>query len=139
MSSLPVASSTVQPYGCSSSLRVRRERHGAAWFSSARSGPSCLRLFFFVATAELSDAASPEVFDRSEALKVIPEKKKGIVGELGVLYKYATKSQILCCGNEEEVAERDDESSMEVSEHYLDCIERSLDTLAQTGLNPFLM
>jgi len=86
--------------------------------------------------------------DPSEALKVVPDKQHGRRGEApchGMLYRYATKSQILRFGNEEkrlgaaEEEEVNNNSNEEMSDHYLDYIERSLDALVKTGLNPLLM
>lgn len=55
-----------------------------------------------------------------------------------MLYRYATKSQLLRFGNEDERFEADEEDTT-VSDYYLDYIERSLDTVIKTGLNPLLM
>ena len=74
--------------------------------------------------------------DISEATDVVPEKQQGGKAPChGILYRYATKSQILCFGNEEEVASGEDETEIQ----YFGYIERSLETLARTGANPLLM
>jgi len=83
--------------------------------------------------------------DTSEAMNIVPDRDSRHRGEApchGMLYRYATKSQILRFGNEEKRLEEDQAegyNSKEVSDHYLDYIERSLDTLDKMGLNPLLV
>jgi len=83
--------------------------------------------------------------DTSEAMQIVPDIDHRHQGEApchGMLYRYATKSQILRFGNEEKRLEENQaegDTSKEVSDHYLDYIERSLDTLVKTGLNPLLV
>lgn len=81
-------------------------------------------------------------FDPSEALKAVPDKaRQGKAPCHGILYRYATKSQILRFGIEEKrlAVQGEENMTTEVSDHYLDYIERSLDTLVKTGLNPLLL
>ena len=56
-----------------------------------------------------------------------------------MLYRYATQSQVLRFGNEDGLAQPEAEEDDAVSEQYLDYIERSLDSIVSTGLNPLLM
>ena len=76
----------------------------------------------------------------SSALEIEPDRhRKGESPCNGILYRYATKDQILHFGNEESNSKlEDDANSAEVSE-YADYIERSMDMLTCTGLNPFLV
>jgi hypothetical protein len=79
-------------------------------------------------------------WDLSTALEVVPDKRRH--GELqcnGVLYRYATTSQLLHFGNEEKRLEASDEVMPGLSDQYLDFIERSLDSIVKTGVNPFLV
>jgi hypothetical protein len=57
----------------------------------------------------------------------------------GVLYRYATKNQMLRFGNEASRFDAMVEEDTDMSEDYIDIVERSLDTLIKTGLNPLLM
>ena len=78
--------------------------------------------------------------DLSTAMEVVPDKRR--LGELqcnGVLYRYATTSQLLHFGNEEKMLQASDETMPELSDQYLDFIERSLDSIVKTGVNPFLV
>ncbi|KAL7544219.1 hypothetical protein ACHAWF_012794, partial [Thalassiosira exigua] len=78
--------------------------------------------------------------DAAEALNVQPDgRRRGEAPCQGVLYRYATKRQILRCGSEEKSRGSEEEEENELSNHYLDYIERSLDTIVKTGLNPLLM
>lgn len=76
----------------------------------------------------------------SSALEVEPDRRrKGESPCNGILYRYATNNQVLHFGNEEsESKSEDDVNSAEVNE-YSDYIERSMDMLTCTGLNPFLV
>ncbi|KAL3799976.1 hypothetical protein HJC23_007449 [Cyclotella cryptica] len=80
----------------------------------------------------------------SKALEVIPDhQRKGEAPCNGILYRYATKNQILHFGNEDsgpklEEEEEEEEGSAEANE-YMDYIERSIDMLDSAGLNPFLV
>jgi hypothetical protein len=75
-----------------------------------------------------------------ESFQIIPDKsRQGKSPCNGMLYRYATKSQLLRFGNEDERFEEDEEDTTEMSDYYLDYIERSLDTFIKTGLNPLLM
>ncbi|KAL3802469.1 hypothetical protein ACHAW5_009728 [Stephanodiscus triporus] len=75
-----------------------------------------------------------------ESFQIIPDKsRQGKSPCNGMLYRYATKSQLLRFGNEDERFEADEEDTTEMSDFYLDYIERSLDTFIKTGLNPLLM
>ena len=80
--------------------------------------------------------------DASEMLNVVRRKeKKGESPCHGMLFRYATRNQILRFGNEEtheEAEDADEGNSAEMSQQYYDYIERSLDTLVKTGLNPLL-
>lgn len=78
--------------------------------------------------------------DLSTALEVVPDKRRH--GELqcnGVLYRYATTSQLLHFGNEEKRLDASNETMPGLSDQYLDFIERSLDSIVKTGVNPFLV
>ena len=78
----------------------------------------------------------------SETLSFIPDRqKKGYAPCHGILYRYATKNQILRFGYEEpnREAEEENANSAELNDHYLDYIERSLEMLLRTGLNPLLI
>ena len=76
----------------------------------------------------------------SSAFEIEPDRhRKGEPPCNGILYRYATKDQILHFGNEESNSKQEeDANSAEVSE-YADYIERSMDMLTCTGLNPFLV
>ena len=75
----------------------------------------------------------------SSALDIIPDRhRKGESPCNGILYRYATKNQILHFGNEESDPGEEEENTEEVSE-YADYIERSMDLLTSSGLNPFLV
>ncbi|KAL9187193.1 hypothetical protein ACHAXT_010913 [Thalassiosira profunda] len=78
--------------------------------------------------------------DLSEALKVVPDaRRRGEAPSQGMLYRYATQSQVLRFGNEDLAPPEAEEDDDAVSEQYLDYIERSLDSIVSTGLNPLLM
>ncbi len=77
--------------------------------------------------------------DVPAALEVIPENRRR--NELpcnGVLYRYTTMSHLLHFGNEGRTLEAN-ENTPGLSDQYLDVIERSLDSIVKTGVNPFLM
>ena len=77
-------------------------------------------------------------FDICAALEVVPNnRRRGESPCQGVLYRYATMSQLLHFGNEEKGIETTNVPGL--SDHYLDYIERSLDSIVRTGVNPFLM
>lgn len=109
--------------------------------------PSGEQLFLLV-YEEAVEKPQPQAFvdhdselDPPEALNVVPDRRPSRCGAApchGTLYRYATKSQNLLFGNEEKGHE-EDENAKEMSDHYLDYIERSLDALVKTGLNPLLM
>lgn len=76
----------------------------------------------------------------TDSSQIIPDKSRGGKSPSnGMLYRYATKSQLLRFGQEGKRSEADEEDATEMSDYYLDYIERSLDTLVKTGLNPLLM
>jgi hypothetical protein len=97
----------------------------------------------FLLACEVVVQKQPQAFDHesnldSDSFQVIPDKScQGKSPCNGMLYRYATKSQLLRFGHEENRSEPDEEDAM--SDYYLDYIERSLDTLVKTGLNPLLM
>jgi hypothetical protein len=76
----------------------------------------------------------------TDSFRIIPDKsRQGKSPCNGMLYRYATKSQLLRFGQERKRSEADEEDATDMSDYYLDYIERSLDTLVKTGLNPLLM
>eukprot|EP00574_Skeletonema_japonicum_P004389 CAMPEP_0201716346 /NCGR_PEP_ID=MMETSP0593-20130828/2349_1 /ASSEMBLY_ACC=CAM_ASM_000672 /TAXON_ID=267983 /ORGANISM="Skeletonema japonicum, Strain CCMP2506" /LENGTH=825 /DNA_ID=CAMNT_0048206137 /DNA_START=56 /DNA_END=2533 /DNA_ORIENTATION=+ len=74
-------------------------------------------------------------YDRSEALGVTVATKHKTSCH-GMLFRYASKRQMLRFVNEDEIEE--DENSAEELQ-YQDYIERSIEMLATTGLNPLLL
>jgi len=76
-----------------------------------------------------------------EAFEIVPANNclRGKSPCNGVLYRYATKNQMLRFGNEDTRYDMVDGEETDMSEHYIDIVERSLDTLIKTGLNPLLM
>ncbi len=82
-------------------------------------------------------------FDTKESQDFIrDETRKGESPCHGVLYRYASKLQILHFGNEnpdfDYEAEEDTDESAEMGGEFFDCIERSLDLYVKDGLNPLL-
>ena len=74
-------------------------------------------------------------YDRSEALHVtVATRDKSSCH--GMLFRYATKTQMLRFVKEDETEE--DENSAEELQ-YQDYIERSIEMLATTGFNPLLI
>ena len=77
-----------------------------------------------------------------EAFEIVPDNnclRRGKSPCNGVLYRYATKNQMLRFGKEDTRYDMVDGEETDMSEHYIDIVERSLDTLIKTGLNPLLM
>lgn len=70
------------------------------------------------------------------------ETRKGELPCHGVLYRYATKQQILRFGSEgpnlNNEADEDTDESAEIGGEFFECIERSLDLYVKGGLNPLL-
>ncbi len=78
--------------------------------------------------------------DISAALEIVPDNRRHVESPChGVLYRYATMSQLLHFEIEEKGLETIEENVPGLSDHYLDYIERSLDSIVRTGVNPFLM
>jgi hypothetical protein len=104
----------------------------------------------FLLVCEEMVQMQPQVLDHEsnnidpDAFEIVPNNNNCRQGKKspcnGVLYRYATKNQMLRFGNEasrfDDMAEEDTDMSCE---HYIDIVERSLDTLIKTGLNPLLM
>jgi hypothetical protein len=104
----------------------------------------------FLLVCEEMVQMQPQVLDHEsnnldpDAFDIVPNNNNCRQGKKspcnGVLYRYATKNQMLRFGNEasrfDDMVEEDTDIS---SEHYIDIVERSLDTLIKTGLNPLLM
>ena len=90
----------------------------------------------------------PQVLDHEsnnldpDAFDIVPNNNNCRQGKSpcnGVLYRYATKNQMLRFGNEVTRFDAMAEEDTDMNEHYIDIVERSLDTLIKTGLNPLLM
>jgi hypothetical protein len=125
-------------------LLVRPESKNNSNGTKLDAGEQLLLLTCEDAVQEQSQALNQDVDTKStldiESLQIIPDKSR--VGKSpchGMLHRYATKDQLLRFGNEESRAETDEEDLIEMSDYYLDYIERSLDTLVKTGMNPLLM
>ncbi len=95
-------------------------------------------LFLLVCEKAVEKPYVPNIdskYDRSEALGVtVATKHKSSCH--GILFRYSTSRQMLRFVNEDEVEE--DESTAEELQ-YQDYIERSIEMLATTGLNPLLL
>lgn len=118
-------------------LRVRFE--GADSVDGARLS-SREELFLLVCEQAVEKPCVPNNesgYDRSEALGVtVATKHKSSCH--GMLFRYASKGQMLRFLNEDELEQDQDETSAEEMQ-YQDYIERSIEMLATTGLNPLLL
>lgn len=132
-------------------LRVRGEaeeedEHNGPLIDSKRGGRNqcCDQLFLLtsqVAVKKQSIQFNPESsMESSKALEVCPDReRKGEAPCNGILYRYATKNQILHFGSEESDSKLADEDDSAEANEYMDYIERSMDMLTSAGLNPFLV
>jgi len=116
-------------------LRVRFD--GAEGQDDIR--PYCREEFFLLVCEQAVEKScvpnNDSRYDRSEALRVtIATKNKSSCH--GMLFRYATKGQMLRFVNEDEM-EGDENSAEELQ--YQDYIERSIEMLATTGFNPLLI
>lgn len=116
-------------------LRVRFE--GADAVNDVR--PCCREeLYLLVCEQAVEKPCVPNNdsgYDRSEALGVtVATKHKSSCH--GMLFRYASKGQLLRFVNEDEI-EQDENSAEEMQ--YQDYIERSIEMLATTGFNPLLL
>ena len=82
-------------------------------------------------------SSSDSRYDRSEALGVDLATKTNPSCQ-GMLFRYASKHQMLRFVNEGEMEEKEEEETAEELQ-YQDYIERSIEMLANTGLNPLLL
>ena len=84
-------------------------------------------------------SSSDSRYDRSEALGVELATKTNPSCQ-GMLFRYASKHQMLRFVNEVEMEEAEKEEEETAEElQYQDYIERSIEMLANTGLNPLLL
>ena len=125
-------------------LRIRREVEGDEYQEGTKMGSgSDDQLFLLtsqVATQKQSISLDTKI--STTALDVVPDRhRKGEAPCNGVLYRYANKNQILHFGNEEsdELGEGEGAHDSAEASEYADYIERSMDMLTCTGLNPFLI
>jgi hypothetical protein len=123
-------------------LRVRRDlqRKDVNEITS-NNGRSDDQLFLLTSQVAVQKQSihNPEMAQQSSsALDIHPDnQRKGESPCNGILYRYATKNQILHFGNEEPDS-FDEENTAEVGE-FADYIERSMDMLTSNGLNPYLV
>ena len=124
-------------------LRVKRKFEGNE--EDAKAGSKSRDELFLLASQA---AVKKQSFDlnpdtsiqSSSALDIVPDHNlKGESPCQGILYRYATKKQILHFGNEEPDPEAEEEENTAEVAEYADYIERSMDMLTSSGLNPFLV
>ena len=124
-------------------LRVRRDRHKENdkddSFHTRNQSYGELYLLTAQVAVQKQIIHLDSSMQSSSVLDIIPDShRKGESPCNGILYRYATKNQILHFGNEESDHGGEEENTEEVSE-YADYIDRSMDLLTSSGLNPFLV
>ena len=116
-------------------LRVRLESQEDAPLN-CRS--DCSEDQLFLLTSQV--AVQKQSIQPSSALDIMPDHQR--TGESpcnGILYRYATKNQILHFGNEESNSNSQEEENVAEVIECADYIEMSMNMLVSTGLNPFLV
>lgn len=124
-------------------LRVRRQVQDEKGVSktTSRSQYELFLLTAQIAVEKQSIPLNPSTsMQSSSALDIIPDRhRKGESPCQGILYRYATKNQILYFGKEEPDPRAEEEDNTAEVAEYADYIERSMDMLTSSGLNPFLV
>lgn len=127
-------------------LRIRREIDGLGEERKdvSKDHNRCLDELFLltaqVAVQKQSIHLNPiSSMQTSSAFDIVPDHRKGESPCNGILYRYATKNQILHFGNEDPDPKAEEENAAEEVAEYADYIERSMDMLTSSGLNPFLV